>query len=96
MRSELRSAERGLRALLNTWDPIGVADEVRDEYDCMIGPLLAMLRGGADPTAIAAFLRRDMEDHFGLGCTESEAEAVTARLTSWWATVAPGEGTGSP
>ncbi len=36
-----------LRYLLNRWDPIGIYDErldfPPDEYDCLIGPLLARL-----------------------------------------------------
>jgi hypothetical protein len=32
----------GLRHLLNEWDPIGAADEVQDEYDCMLAPLLQL------------------------------------------------------
>ncbi|MGW3513804.1 hypothetical protein [Streptomyces sp. NPDC000994] len=30
------STENELRHLLNEWDPIGVADLVQDEYDCML------------------------------------------------------------
>jgi hypothetical protein len=33
---------------LNEWDPIGVADEVQDEYDCMLAPMLQ--RSVAVPT----------------------------------------------
>ncbi|MFD5874880.1 hypothetical protein [Streptomyces sp. NPDC060322] len=32
------SVENSLRHLLNEWDPIGVADDVQDEYDCMLAP----------------------------------------------------------
>ena len=42
--SRVRWAE--LRRLLCEWDPIGVMDDPewpRDEYDCMIGPVLRLL-----------------------------------------------------
>ncbi|MFD9722595.1 hypothetical protein [Streptomyces sp. NPDC059072] len=86
MRPRLDGAEDGLRRLLNEWDPIGVAEDadVRDEYDCMLAPLLRMLRGGADQTAIASFLLHDLEDHFGLTPRSSEPEAMAARVISWW------------
>ncbi|WP_406465500.1 hypothetical protein OHB07_32045 [Streptomyces sp. NBC_00111] len=44
------SVENGLRHLLDEWDPIGVADDVQDEYDCMLAPLLQRLRAGVDRT----------------------------------------------
>ncbi|WP_406862959.1 hypothetical protein ABZO31_21955 [Streptomyces sp. HUAS MG47] len=78
------SAEGDLRQLLNEWDPIGVADEVPDEYDCMLAPLLQRLRGGADETAIGAFLRHELEDHFGLDPVHREPEEMAARVIAWW------------
>jgi hypothetical protein len=41
-------AQDNLRYLLNEWDPIGVADLVQDEYDCLIGPILSRLTRGAE------------------------------------------------
>lgn len=35
-----------LRALVNTWDPIGVADLRPDEYDYLSGLILARLGSG--------------------------------------------------
>lgn len=74
----------GLRRLLNEWDPIGVADEVPDEYDCMLAPLLQRLRRGADRTEIGTFLRDELEHHFGLSPLPSEPDAMAARVISWW------------
>ncbi|MGW2960886.1 hypothetical protein ACWDGI_20785 [Streptomyces sp. NPDC001220] len=54
MRPGTDVTENGLRHLLNEWDPIGVADEVQDEYDRVLGPLLQQLRGGTDRTARVA------------------------------------------
>ncbi|WP_228925233.1 hypothetical protein [Streptomyces sp. DH7] len=84
MRPGTDVTENGLRHLLNEWDPIGVADEVQDEYDCMLAPLLQRLRSGADQAEIGEFLRHELEDHFGLAPLPSETEAMAARLMSWW------------
>jgi hypothetical protein len=56
-----------LRALLNSWDPIGVVGHGAppDEYDCMIAPVLDLLESGADADGIARFLRDELEEHFG-------------------------------
>ncbi|RSS40498.1 hypothetical protein [Streptomyces sp. WAC08241] len=84
MRSETDVTENGLRRLLDEWDPIGVADEVPDEYDCMLAPLLQRLRSGAGRTEIGEFLRHELEHHFGLPPQPSDPDAMAARLVSWW------------
>ncbi|MEU3692814.1 hypothetical protein [Streptomyces narbonensis] len=94
MRSGTDVTENGLRHLLNEWDPIGVADDVQDEYDCMLAPLLRRLRGGAEQTEIGDFLRQELEDHFGLTPLPSEPEAMAARLMSWWTAVGKADGAG--
>ncbi|GAA3654842.1 hypothetical protein ACG5V6_07150 [Streptomyces chitinivorans] len=92
MQSGTGSAENGLRHLLNEWDPIGVADAVQDEYDCMLAPLLQRLRGGADQAEIGEFLRHELEEHFGLPPLPSEPEAMAARLVSWWTAAGKADG----
>jgi hypothetical protein len=72
-----------LRRLLNEWDPIGVASMVDDEYDCMIGPLLDRLRGGADREQIRAFLHHELTDHFGLS-QPYDVDGMAYRVTVWW------------
>lgn len=74
-----------LRVLLNEWDPIGVADMVQDEYDCMIGPLLNRLHRGAGRAEISEFLWHEVTEHFGLGPCRQELDAVGDRLVTWWA-----------
>ncbi|MDR6975987.1 hypothetical protein J2X68_002675 [Streptomyces sp. 3330] len=86
------SAEDALRHLLDEWDPMGVADDVQDEYDCMLAPLLQRLRSGADRTGIGTFLRRELEDHFGLDPLGLRPEAMAVRVIDWWASSGPAEG----
>jgi hypothetical protein len=77
-----------LRQLLNSWDPIGVYDPETDfppdEYDCLYGPLMGLLRKGADVAAVADFLSRDLSDHFGLDPRPSRPEEFAARLVQWF------------
>ncbi|MEU1045111.1 hypothetical protein ABZ400_08140 [Streptomyces sp. NPDC005897] len=94
MRPGTDVTENGLRHLLNEWDPIGVADAVQDEYNCMLAPLLQRLRQGADQAEIGEFLWHELEDHFGLTPMPSEPEAMAARLMSWWTAAGRADGTG--
>ncbi|MFD9292804.1 hypothetical protein ACFWBV_31990 [Streptomyces sp. NPDC060030] len=79
------SVENDLRHLLNEWDPIGVADEVQDEYDCMLAPMLQRLRGGANETEISEFLRHEVAEHFGLDPLGARPEAMAIRVIARWA-----------
>ncbi|MEU7297135.1 hypothetical protein AB0A76_28710 [Streptomyces exfoliatus] len=94
MRSGTDVTENDLRHLLNEWDPIGVADDVQDEYECMLAPLLQRLRGGAGKAEIGEFLRHELEDHFGLPSLPSQPEAMAARLMFWWTAAGEADGTG--
>ncbi|MDH6226790.1 hypothetical protein [Streptomyces sp. MJP52] len=84
MRPWSTSTERALRRLLNEWDPIGVADDVQDEYDCMLAPLLGRLQQGAGRAEIGAFLTHESRDHFGLDPSLLRPDATAARVIAWW------------
>ncbi|MEA5364423.1 hypothetical protein VA596_33170 [Amycolatopsis sp., V23-08] len=79
-----RVLPENLRYLLNQWDPIGVVDEVDDEYDCLIAPLLSRLAAGGGRAEIGEFLWYELTDHFGLSDPETLG---TDRLVAWWAAV---------
>ncbi|MFF0160100.1 hypothetical protein ACFYRY_21590 [Streptomyces sp. NPDC005263] len=89
------STEDHLRHLLNEWDPVGVADDVRDEYDCILAPLLQRLGSGAGRTEISEFLRHQLEDHFGLDPLGVRPEAMADRVMGWWASIDPVDGVAS-
>lgn len=90
-----RRAQQELRVLLNSWDPIGVFDPddmsgeagPADEYDCIRDPLISHLLKGDDRAEVAALLRRELTDHFGL-----EPWLVTTnvidRIFTWWESIA--------
>jgi hypothetical protein len=74
-----------LRELLNEWDPIGVMpDGPRDEYDCLAGPVLRMLEGGASHGQIADFLRSEIAEHFGLSPQHYDFGSVARGLRRWF------------
>ncbi|MGI5486050.1 hypothetical protein [Microtetraspora malaysiensis] len=77
-----------LRYFLNQWDPIGVYDEELDfppdEYDCLIGPVLARLSRGAGPAELSEYLWYELEDHFGLEPVPGQTDGIAAKLVLWY------------
>ncbi|MFF9483538.1 hypothetical protein [Streptomyces sp. NPDC014676] len=84
-------AHDGLRRLLNEWDPIGVADSVEDEYDCLIAPLLDRLRSGAGRAGPRDFLHHELTGHFGLS-RPYDVDGQAVRLVAWWTSTHVREG----
>jgi hypothetical protein len=84
---DLKAVQANLRFLLNEWDPIGVADLVSDEYDCLVAPLLSKLMAGGGRSGISEHLWHELEDHFGLDPDGHEVDSMANRLVAWWATV---------
>ncbi|MFE2583312.1 hypothetical protein [Streptomyces sp. NPDC059378] len=95
MQSWTPSIENDLRHLLNEWDPIGVAEDVQDEYDCLLAPLLQRLRSGANQTEIGEFLRHELQHHFGLDPLGMRPEGMATRVITWWSAVSGSDGAGS-
>jgi hypothetical protein len=84
---ELRERSSQLRALICEWDPIGVMDDPdwpRDEYDCLVGPLLTLLQSGAADDSIAGYLRKEIVEHFGLSPDAYDLLAVAWRFRAWF------------
>jgi hypothetical protein len=71
-----------IRTVLNTsWDPIGVAKFVDDEYDGYIGGILSLLRSDASVDVIAKHLSRIEVEHMGLaGSWFRKLREVAAKL----------------
>lgn len=85
-----------LRRLLNEWDPIGVADLAADEYDCLINPLLELLRDDAGRREIDEFLLHQVTDHFGLTPVPAETDLIADGLIKWWTASEPAGRTSEP
>ena len=84
---DLQHAPANLRFLLNEWDPIGVADLVQDEYDCLIAPVLKVLISGGGRAGVSELLWYELEDHFGLDPVACEVDLLANRLVAWWAAI---------
>jgi hypothetical protein len=72
---------------LNEWDFIGVRDlsAHEDEYDCLLGPLLTRLAGGAGVGDVRSYLRQMVQDHFGLDPGQVDVDGFAERAVAWWA-----------
>ena len=84
---ELRQRSSELRELMCDWDPIGImhhAGAPRDEYDCLIGPLLTRLESSASEADIAKYLRNEIVHHFGLSAADYDFNAVAKRIHAWY------------
>jgi hypothetical protein len=56
----------------------------RDEYDCLIAPLLSLLQSGATDSDLANYLRKQVVKHFGLSPEHYDFVAVAGRLRNWF------------
>jgi hypothetical protein len=72
--------------MLNEWDFIGVGElsPHDDEYDCLLGPLLARLASGANVDEVASFLRNEIETHFGLDSDGIDVASFAMKTVAWW------------
>jgi hypothetical protein len=81
------STPEELNHLLNEWDPIGVLPlkgGPKDEYQCLIGPLLSLLNKKVDKKEIVTFLNKQLTDHMGLDPQYSKPEEFIDKLLDWW------------
>jgi hypothetical protein len=71
-----------IRSILNTsWDPIGIGNDVDDEYDAYIGDVHSLLQNGSSVDAIAEHLSRIEVESMGLaGSRPSRLREVAAEL----------------
>ena len=82
---EISERSSQLTALLYEWDPIGVGpDGPRDEYTCLVGPLLTMLQSGATQGEIASYLETELVGHFGLELNRDSIAAAASRVRAWF------------
>lgn len=86
MQHPIRTRMRVVRQMLNEWDFIGVGKFYTgdDEYDCLLGPLLARFASGANVDDVVGFLREEIEGHFGLELTDTEIATFAVRTVAWW------------
>jgi hypothetical protein len=81
--AEINRRQENLRDLLNNWDPLGVADLVSDEYECLLAPLWTRLRTGCSRAQVTEFLWFELEDHFGLDPARYDVDRFANQLVAW-------------
>lgn len=78
---------RELRDAVNDWDPIGLIElgAPKDEYECLVGPLMRMLENENSPTEIGNYLKQHIPDHFGVSLPEG-IQGFTEEIFKWFQT----------
>src|SRR3954470_7824833 len=89
-RDQLRTRFAELRALVGRHDPFGLLSHgaPADEYDDIVGPLLRRLERGESAEGIAAWLKGEVANNYGLPPAMPDTLAVDA--AAWYATAWPG------
>jgi hypothetical protein len=91
---ELRERVRELNAMMVDWDPTGVIGDShapRDEYECLVGPLLTLLQSGASNVEIERYLAKQVLEHFGLSPNRSDVASVAVRVHRWFESMDAGQ-----
>ena len=83
-RSATPSDWRQLGELLWKWDPLGI-EPPRDEYDCLVPPVLRALEQGEKEEAVAAVLAQKLQQHFDATVDSSEIVRFAAGTVKWFA-----------
>jgi hypothetical protein len=63
---------------------MGGPDAPRDEYHCLVGPLLTRLQSQASEADIATYLRTEIVEHFGLSPEYYDFVALARRIAKWF------------
>jgi hypothetical protein len=80
--SRKRIAE--IRSLWNSWDPIGVAANVDDEYNAYLAPTLRLLKENASTTEIVEYLKWVTGKQMGLSLSSGHKK-FAQQLQQWFA-----------
>jgi hypothetical protein len=86
-KEQSRERYRGLRELVAEWDPLGLIalGSPRDEYDCIVGPLMRQLEQKATVEDISAYLQHEFANHFGVSRgPDATARAQFAQRARAW------------
>jgi hypothetical protein len=86
-RKQIAKEEAAIRQVINAWQPIGFPMP-EDEYDCLVHHLLSVLNSGGSQQDVAAKIKNDIENHFGLSpFPEKEISIVAERVWAHWQNV---------
>jgi len=85
-KEQSRRRWKELRELTFRWNPIGFTELLpRDEYDCVLGPLLTKLESGASVDELDVYLKRELVEHFGVSPTNPNGpERLAVEAKEWF------------
>jgi len=85
---DLRRRWAELRTLVAESDPLGLlaVGAPRDEYDCLLGPLMRLLQERASPEECSALLGREFSKHLGVDVPPDAGERMrfAERARAWF------------
>jgi hypothetical protein len=90
LKKEYIQYAKDLRKILNEWDFIGIypfKGGPKDEYDCLINPILSHLHKNITEEELNNFLIKELDEHFGLNPLKfTKIEDVVEKIIAWWNT----------
>ena len=75
------------RNLWNEFDPIGVAQDVTDEYDNYVGPCLRIVEAGGGAAEVSAYVAGIVFEYMGMSRSdylETKIEEFSRRFEEWY------------
>ncbi len=81
--TRIRKLSNGLEDLIDAWDPAGLLQigAPKDEYECLVAPILSHLKRGDDPVQLATWLQSYIADHFEV--SSPDARAFAEKVWAW-------------
>jgi hypothetical protein len=90
-RKQFAKEEAAIRQIINAWRPIGFQTP-ENEYDYLVHHLLSVLNSGGNHHDVAAKIRNELENHFGVSpFPEKEITAVADKVWVCWQNVKKNE-----
>ena len=88
MKSNYKQNSLALREILNESDFIGIYPSKggpKDEYDCMIGPILSRLSKRITKEELETYLIKELKEHFGIAHPQLiQMSKATEKIMAWW------------
>jgi hypothetical protein len=83
-RDSAKRRMRELQELVNEWDPAGLLaiGAPKDEYDCLVGPILSRLARSATAPELAEWVTSHVADHFGV--RPANPHRFVQKVVAWY------------
>lgn len=79
----VKAESAAVRSILLAWDPIGVGDSPKDEYDCLVDQIVSAVHQGKTETKdIAAVISSELTHHFGVTAPDDSVLKVAGEVAA--------------